>query len=703
MRLFRRAYKQSAFSRRDFLRGVVGATGITLLPGCLTGSDACYSLPAADSPMANADWLRTARIGGLAAFAGASVCDLRADLDRMADERVSVVELDPELSNYLNEEGFQDQLRLVDAVSRECHKRGMRCIAYYPTLESLTPDANNVASTMFKDHPDWVQLSMDGMPNTFVGGEGRVFWVDPGVESSWLCPTSGYVDYFVGRVKRLAETALDGLWGDVPLLSDIVGVWPCVNASCNAKFHADTGLVAPTAADWNDPTFVKWVVWRHRLIYEMEQRIVTAAKSVRADFEVIIETVTMDYNGATSQGLDGAAADDGLLHRVWEVDAASDASSMRFATEDDWWSMAAMMKHARGSSEPRPAWCFCYGLEPDDAEPVMALCIASGCNPYETKIPQMCTSAGSAYRKRMYSWLADHPGLLLSRSANQTAIIYSSVSRDMVDRARGTGLYTSYNPSDQLWWSELPNDTAKSMEYIADFRGMVKLLFRQHVPFDVVTTPHATSEKLALYRYVALPSPASLDAALVGRLRDYVTAGGSLLFTGPSPGGADETGLLRGKPLLLEALGLKDLAPGWTELTVGAGRILYTEERAGAVFFNDGSAAISAMGVKLAPGQLETNAPPGIVCDLRRADTGELLAIFANLDGLGSQGTAAFTPRPASFTCAVAIGTARILRVIVTRPDAGAQDAEVPFLIAGGKVRFDVSIQAAAAAIIVFA
>ena len=67
----------------------------------------------------------------------------------------------------------------------------MRCIAYYPTLESLTPDADNVASTMFKDHPDWVQLSMDGMPNTFVGGEGRVFWVDAGVESAWLCPTSG--------------------------------------------------------------------------------------------------------------------------------------------------------------------------------------------------------------------------------------------------------------------------------------------------------------------------------------------------------------------------------------------------------------------------------------------------------------------------------------------------------------------------------
>ena len=55
MRLIRRAYKQCRVSRRDFLRGVAGATGISILPGCLTGSDACYSLPAEDSPMTNAD------------------------------------------------------------------------------------------------------------------------------------------------------------------------------------------------------------------------------------------------------------------------------------------------------------------------------------------------------------------------------------------------------------------------------------------------------------------------------------------------------------------------------------------------------------------------------------------------------------------------------------------------------------------------
>ena len=79
---------------------------------------------------------------------------------------------------------------------------------------------------VLKDHPDWVQTSIDGKPNKFVGGGGLVFWVDPGEESAWLCPSSPYVDYFNARVALLAKTAIDGLWGDVPLLSDIVGKWP---------------------------------------------------------------------------------------------------------------------------------------------------------------------------------------------------------------------------------------------------------------------------------------------------------------------------------------------------------------------------------------------------------------------------------------------------------------------------------------------
>lgn len=692
--------------RRRWLQGASAIAGLSLLDGCYASSDreaddeVCNELEPDEIVLPPGDWFRGARVAGLATYAGVTPCDVRADIARMADERVTVVEVDSELSSYLDEPAFAEQIRVVDLVARECHALGMRCVAYYPVLESLTLDADQTPHTMAKDHPDWLQMGMDGKPNVFVGGGGRVFWVEPGEESAWLCPTSGYVDYFNERVARLAQTALDGLWGDVPLLSDIVGVWPCTNGSCNARFKAETGLDVPAAADWNDPRFARWVAWRHRLIWDLEQRIVDSAKRARADFEVIIETVTMDYSSGTVQGLDGAYADDGRVYRVWEIDAVSDASAMREASADDWLSMAVMMKHARGSSAPRPAWAFCYGLEEDDAERTMGLAIATGCSPYETKIPEINTSVGTTYRKRMFGWLERHPQLLLSRPASATAIVYSSTSRDILDRASGVALYTSTNPADPLWWTTEDEDSAKVSEYVADYRGFCKLLFQSHVPFEVLTTPHLTPESLAGCSVVVAPSLAALSRPAVEALTRWVEARGTLIVTGAEAGGRDENAMLRKGPLLLEALAIDPAPQGWTDKVLGAGRVLYSPGRAGRAFFrgdDDTALAVAAM----LPRQVETDAPGSLLVELRTADTGELVVAFANLAGLGSLGVGKFTPQDATFRCKVDVGGRGVARVVLTSP--GGEDETAAFAIEGAGVAFTITVRAVAAAIIAFA
>jgi hypothetical protein len=701
-----RATGSALVGRRRLLEGAVAMTGLSLLDGCFVSREddvddgVCNDASPKNVVLASSDWLRGARIAGLAAYAEATPCDFRADLARMAEEHVSVVEVDSELSSYLDEAAFVEQLRVVDLVARECHALGMRCVAYYPVLESLTADADTTPRTMAKEHPDWLQMGIDGKPNVFVGGGGRVFWVAPGEESAWLCPTSGYVDYFNARVARLAQTAVDGLWGDVPLLSDIVGVWPCTNRSCNARFKQDTGLDAPIAADWNDPRFARWVAWRHRLIWDLEQRIVDSAKRARADFEIIIETVTMDYSGATVQGLDGAHADDGRIHRVWEIDAVSDATAMRGASDNDWFSMAMMMKHARGASSPRPAWVFCYGLDEDDAEHTMGLAIATGCSPYETKIPEINTSVGSAYRKRMFGWLARHPELLLSRSASTTALVYSSVSRDVVDRARGVSLYTSTNAADPLWWTTEDEDSALESDYVADYRGFGKMLFQRHVPFEVLTMPHLTPDSLAACDVVVAPSLAALGQPALDALRSWVEARGTLVLTGGEAGSRDDDAAPRGGPRLLEALGVAGTAGAWVDKKVGAGRVLYSPERVGRSFLR-GDEVLAESLAAVWPTPIATNAPDRVVTELRTADTGETVLAFANLFGLGAQGVGAFTPAAVSFRCAVDVGGRQVARVVLTAPER--DDVVAPFTVEGARVAFGVDVRAVAAAVVTFA
>ena len=699
-RLIRPMPSSYDLSRRELLK--LGASSVALcfaLPACdqpPTGDSTCNREPPPNVPLPKSDWIRTARIAGLAAYGGATICDLSATLDQMAAERVSVVEIDPDLSLYLTDDQFKQQLDLCDLAARACHQRGMRAVVYYPMLESLTDKSDKTTHTMFKDHPDWVQISIDGKPNYFVGGqeETRVFWVAPGTESAWLCPSSGYVDYFAERVAVLAKTALDGLWGDVPLLSNIAGNWPCVNATCKAKFKKDTGLSTPTKVDWSDPVFRRWVNWRHHLIHDFEQHVLTRAKAVRADFELIVETVTMDYSSGTVQGLDGAAFVDGDMYRVWEVDAVSDGSSMRNANIDDWFSMAIMMKHARACSSPRPAWIFCYGSQEDDAERVMALAIAAGCNPYETKIPETNTSVGSDYRKRMYGWLEANPNIYASQSVHQVAVLYTSASRDFLDNNKGNGLYTSADSTDPLWWSSASFDSAKALDYLGDYRGASKILLQNHVPFDVIVASHVDAPALARYRLVVAPSPVALSDALVTLLLGYVSGGGTLLFTGTDAGTFDESGVARAQTLL-KALAVTSPARGWTQKTIGKGSVVFTPDRAGRTYFNTGDASVAAQFTKALPApQIVTDAPAEVIVEMRAAADGTLLVLFANLHGLGSKGFGMFTPEDVSFSVSLSTDGKSVSKVVISKPDAGTADQDTPFTIEGDKVKFAVAVHA---------
>lgn len=392
---------------------VAVGTGLGNNPPAGEGTGATPA-PGTETPPADLTWISEARVAGFETFRDDP--DVDARLDVLAAAHVSVVVMDCDLSFYLTDATFEADALYFDQVAKKCHERGMKILVYYPMLEALTENAPDAESTMGKDHPDWVQRGIDGKPNIFIGGEGRVFWVPEGTESAWLCPTTSYRDYFINRVKRLAQTSLDGLWGDVPLLSDIAGVWPCTNETCAAKFLAETGLAQPAGVDWNNPGFRRWVAWRHGVIHEFEQAVLAGARTVRPDFQLIVETVTMDYNACTVQGLDGASRDDGDVLRVWEVDCVSDETGMREAPADDWISMAIMMRHGRGCAGKNPSWVISYGKEADDAERVMAISIAGGLRPYETQIPVLNHTVGDAWRGKMYGWLKENNDIWAARA-----------------------------------------------------------------------------------------------------------------------------------------------------------------------------------------------------------------------------------------------------------------------------------------------
>jgi hypothetical protein len=221
----------------------------------------------AAEPTAFNGWAKTARVAGSALFVGMEPQEIDQILSDMISQNVSVIEADTDLSNYLTEAQFEQELAFMSEFTTAAHARGLKVVWYYPSLEVITPNGKNLPNTMYKDHPDWVQLGLNGTPNVFYGGSGQVFWVEADAESAWMSPSSPYRDYFIDRVLRIVPTGIDGLWIDVPLLADFGSTrWSDFNPSAVAKFQTDTGLSAPRVEDWNDPVWRRWMAWRHEEI-----------------------------------------------------------------------------------------------------------------------------------------------------------------------------------------------------------------------------------------------------------------------------------------------------------------------------------------------------------------------------------------------------------------------------------------------------
>lgn len=684
-----------------------------LAAGLMAGCELQQNLVTIDPP--TADWPLVARIAGASLDIGDESYDNKRLLDEFVDQNVNVIEADSRLSEYLSEEDFDKELELMTHFTAMAHERNIKVVWYYPVLEVITTNGETLERSMFKDHPDWVQLGIDNTdpaknpPNVFYGS--KVFWVDPGAESAWMDPHTPYRQYFIERVKKIAVSGVDGIWMDVPLYNDIVGRWASQHPASRAAFKADTGLDAPTPVnlsdpedppyydlDAKDPAVKKWIHWRHQVIDELLKEVYTEARFVNPDFQVIVETVTMDYNASLLEGLDGSFTGplEGFWH-VWEVDVLSDKNAMQNAIANDWYGLIAMYKFGRGADRGRAAWAFTYGLEPDDAEAVLFQAVVAQVNPYELKIPQMTTTVGHEYRKRVFGFLKDNEDdIYRSNSAARVAIVHSSASRDYLDALCVTGeegvcgvsLFSSWKAPDpkMAWWTDSPGDSVDEAHYMSDYRGTVKALTNLHVPFDIQPSRLMTPEILDLYDVIYLPSFAAASDKEVDLIEDFVRDGGTAYISGKAAVTMKEDGSVR------TTLPEYSAAPesGCIEVALGNGRIIRCTGKPGQMWLTDEiQTALTDMAspLEFMTAQIETTAPGGISLDLYSREN---RLIVQAMNHSGADGT--WSVKPQIFDISVNTGGKTVTSV---KSASARQDgtSSVKFTQSGDVVTFTGKVQ----------
>jgi hypothetical protein len=504
------------------------------------------------------EWSRHARLANASFGEDPLPDEMESTIRQLKAQNVSVVEVDTHLSDWLSDAEFDSTMAVATQLNRLVHREGMQVVWYYPALE-IVSIGGQYGPSLFKTHPDWVQIGLNGNPNVFYGGV--VFWVDPGDESAWMSPNGPWREVYYERVKKLVRTGADGLWPDVPLYFDVAYSWPDISYWARAAFRADMGLSQPSREDWEDPTWRRWIAWRHKNLYQFLADLTAAARSENPEFEVFVETVPCDFYDATSMGLDGAYLRtlEGVTH-AWEVDTVSDSHSMQFASHDDWISLISMYRYCRAASGlSKPAWVFTKGWQETDARQVMTEALAAGCNPYEVQVPGKTIGVSPAMRTQMYRWVDANTRQIFDATPRaEIALYHSSLSRDYVDPNDGTAKFcnASVPPEVTEWWSNKWTDSAYAKQWIGEYRGMLKILVHAHLPFAVLTSPTFRPEDLVGIKVLLLPDLEAVSDAEAEIIRQYVRGGGTIVITGPDPTGMNEYGDNRADPALADVLGL---------------------------------------------------------------------------------------------------------------------------------------------------
>ncbi len=72
----------------------------------------------------------------------------------------------------------EEKLKAIHDVAEAAHRAGNYAFVYIAGTECITAHGDQVAHTLAKDHPDWLQRKITGEPAIF--GGGTAFWIRAG-------------------------------------------------------------------------------------------------------------------------------------------------------------------------------------------------------------------------------------------------------------------------------------------------------------------------------------------------------------------------------------------------------------------------------------------------------------------------------------------------------------------------------------------
>jgi hypothetical protein len=408
----------------------------------------------------------------------------------------------------------EEKLKAIREVAEKAHAAGNHAFVYIAGTECITANADQTPHTLAKEHPDWLQRKITGEPAIF--GGGSAFWIRKGDEDVWVTPYAmAWRKTYMERVKQIAATGIDGIYVDIPYWMTHFDGWEDTWASFDdytvAAFRKETGLDAKKdlkLGDFSDSNFRKWIEFRIRTFTDFMQEIDQNAKSVNPD----IKTIPEIYPGIEEEAV-RVGADVYSLYGVVDVIAHEYSFGKHgMASERTplvWFDYQVGMHTFRAFAQGKATWILNYSWDGDQKvdrrEAMMNLAaseIMTGSNFWDAPGHSMAGSNDPATRKKIFAWIKAHEDTFYKPRTTIAPI----------------GVY--FSPETRNYYAN---------EFISSYRGILILLMRKHLEFQVVT-PRTLSGFQG--QTLILPNVRVMNEVEKASVRKYVDGGKILVITG---------------------------------------------------------------------------------------------------------------------------------------------------------------------------
>ena len=486
------------------MKRILLTTVLLALAALRTGSSA-------DDPRKH-NWTHIVRIGAWGLQPGNAERIVR----EAEDSHVFGIEVDNDIPGRY--ESFLDpaeKLKAIHDLAVAAHRHGNRAFVYIAGAECITANADKTPHTMAKDHPDWLQQKITCEPAVF--GGGTAFWIRKGDEDVWISPyATEWRKIYMERVRQIAATGIDGIYVDIPYWMTHFEGWEDTWASFDeytvAAFMKQTGLDATKDLKlglFSDPNFRKWIEFRIETFTDFMAEIDQTAKSVNPEIKTIPEIYPGIEKEAVRVGADVYSlypVVDVIAHE-YEFGGGNHMASARTAL--DWFRYQVGMQSFRAFAEGKATWILNYSWDGDPKvdkrESMQNLAmseIMTGANFWDAPGHSMAGSNDLPTRRKIFAWIAKHEATFFHPRTPMHPV----------------GVY--FSPATRNFFAN---------EFIPSYQGVLILLMRKHVEYQIVT-PRTLSDFKG--KVVVLPNVRILGDGERAALRSFVSRGGRLVVTG---------------------------------------------------------------------------------------------------------------------------------------------------------------------------